>query len=118
MSQTGVNSKQNSPAKEDISVKRKESPKKNLICDNNLSRREITFEISDIEIQRIIENQRKFEKEKRDQELMSTKYFFVESDKIVEKVSKDIVYSLVRKVCNEILDSNLIVKLINLELKE
>ncbi len=49
---------------------------------------------------------------------MSMRYFKVDTDQVVENVSKEIVEDLVYKVCQEILDSNLIAQLIRLEMKD
>ena len=122
MIQSCIDSEKDLPSKEGIRAEREESAHKKYLLNYNSSWKEkmteILIDISNSEVQRILENRRKFENEKRDLEMMSTKYFAVESDKIGEKVSKDIVDSLVHKVCDEILDSNLIAKLINLEMKE
>jgi len=109
-------------SKERINVEREELAEKKFPLNYNSSRKEsaseIFMDISYIEVQRIFESRKKCEKENRDRELMSTMHFSLHSDKIVENVSKKIIDTLVHKVCDEILDSNLIAKLINLELKE
>ena len=82
------------------------------------SERQLFVDISDDELESILDNKSNFEREKKDRELMSTRYFKIDTDKVVENVSKEIVEGLVFKVCHEILDSNLIAQLIRLEMKD
>jgi len=89
-----------------------------ILKTNDESERRIFVDISDDELESILENKSKFDREKKDRELMSMRYFKVDTDQVVENVSKEIVEDLVYKVCQEILDSNLIAQLIRLEMKD
>jgi len=76
------------------------------------------LDLSEEEVESIEKNKSRFVAEMKDRQVMSTRFFSdVKMNDVIKNVSNNIVDYVVRQVCGDVFDSNLIAKLIQLELK-